>query len=126
MIQNRNVQTFAFVYHDTNGQIHGPVWKTQSFLERNLNVILWQNCDGRQFEKILMKHGWEKIPIGNAYSYTVEKGYSYLCMWMTSNWLERNKTLIRCGKYSTTKSIWENQHLSLIMYIGDALKDHVK
>ena len=29
-----------------------------------------------------------------------EKGlFSYLCMWMTSNWLERNKILIRCGKY---------------------------
>ena len=30
--QNRNVQTFGFVYHDTNGQNHGSVWKTQSFL----------------------------------------------------------------------------------------------
>ena len=38
-----------------------------------------------------------KFQIGNAYSYTVKKDYSYLCMWMTSNWLER-KTLIRCGK----------------------------
>ena len=35
---------------------------------------------------------------------------------MTSNWLKRNKTLIRCGNYSTKKSIWENQHLSWIMY----------
>ena len=45
---------------------------------------------------------------------------------MTSNWLERNKTLIRCGKYSIKKLIWENQHLSLIMYTWDALKDNVK
>ena len=30
--QNRSVQTFGFVYHDTNGLNHGPVWKTQSFL----------------------------------------------------------------------------------------------
>ena len=45
---------------------------------------------------------------------------------MTSNRLERNKTLIRCGKYSVKKSIWENQHLSLIMYIWSALKDIVK
>ena len=28
----RNVQTFGFVCHDTNGLNHGPVWKTQSFL----------------------------------------------------------------------------------------------
>ena len=34
---NRSVQTFGFVYHDTNGQNHGPVWKIQSFfLKRNL------------------------------------------------------------------------------------------
>ena len=67
-----------------------------------------------------------RFPIGNAYSYTVKKGYSYLCMWMTSNWLERNKIFIRCGKYSTKKLIWENQHLSLIMYIWGVLKDNVK
>ena len=64
--------------------------------------------------------------IGNAYSYTVKKGYSYRCMWMTSNWLERNKKLIRCGEYSIRKSIWKKQHLSLIMYSSDALKDNVK
>ena len=96
-------------------------------LERNLYGhplagLLWE----RQFEKILLKHGWEKIPIGNAYSYTVKKGCSFVCMWITSNWLERNKTLIRCGKYSIKKLIWENQHLSLIVFSWDALKDNAK
>ena len=33
---------------------------------------------------------------------------------------------IRCGKSSTKKSIWENQHLSLIVYTLGALKDNVK
>ena len=66
-------------------------------LERNLYGfclagLLWETV-GRRF------------PIENAYSYTVTKGFSYLCMWMTSNWLERNKTLIRCGKYSIKKLI---------------------
>ena len=52
--QNRNVQTYGFVYHDTNGQKHGPVWKTQSFLlSGNLYVhpkarLVWE----RQFEKV--------------------------------------------------------------------------
>ena len=93
--------------------------KTQSFLLSAIcTVILWQGLLWeRQFEKIFLQHGLgRRFPIGNAYSYTVKKGYSYLCMWMTSNWLERNKTLIRCGKYKIKKSIWENQHLSLIMY----------
>ena len=40
-----------------------------------------------------------------------------VCGWH-KNWLERNKTLIRCGKYSLKKLIWENQHLSWIMKPG--------
>ena len=46
--QSRNAQTFGFVYHDTNGQNHGPVWKTQSFLLSEIcMVILWQDCYGK-------------------------------------------------------------------------------
>ena len=61
--QNRNVQTFGFVYHDTNGVSHGPVSKTQSFfLSEICTVIFWQDCNGKgNFEKILLKHGWEKV-----------------------------------------------------------------
>ena len=92
-------------------------------LERNLYGhplagLLWE----RQFGTLLGK----KFQVGNAYSYTVKKDYFYLCMWMTSNWLARKKTLIRCGKYSTNQSIWENQHNSLIMYTWDVLKNNVK
>ena len=36
--QNRSVQTFGFVYHDTNCLNHGPVRKIQSFL--------LDQCDG--------------------------------------------------------------------------------
>ena len=63
-----------------------------------------------------------RFPIGNVSLYIVKKDYSYLCMWMP----ERNKTSIRCGKYSIKKSIWENQHLSLIMYTWDALNVNAK
>ena len=97
-------------------------------LERNLYGhplagLLWE----RQFEKILLKHGWKMFPIGNDCSHTVKQGYSYLCMWMTSNWLERNKTLILYGKVLNKKLIWENQqHLSWFMYTWDALKVNVK
>ena len=46
--QNRNVQTFGFVHHDTNGLNHGPVWKIQSFLLSEIcMVILWQDCHGK-------------------------------------------------------------------------------
>ena len=96
-------------------------------LERNLygHPLAGLLCE-RQFQKILMKHDWEKIPNWECLFVHREKDYSYLCMWMTSNWLEGNKTLIRCGKYSIKKSIWENQHLSLITYTWDALNDNAK
>ena len=97
-------------------------------LERNLYGhplagLLWEG----QFEKILLTHGWgENSKLGMVSLYIVKKDISYLCMWMTSNWLERNEILIRCGNYSTKKSIWENQHLSWITYTWAALKDNVK
>ena len=37
---NRSVQTFGFVYHDTNGQNHGPVWKTQTFLLSEICTVI--------------------------------------------------------------------------------------
>ena len=115
--QNRSVQTFGFAYHDTNGQNHGPVWKTQSFfLNEICTVILQQDSWKGNLRKSHCSTAGRRFPIGNAYSYTRKNGKSYLCVWMTSNWLERNETLIRYGKYSTKKSIWENQHLSWIMY----------
>ena len=39
--QNRNVQTFGFVYHDTNGLNHGPVWKTKSFLLSGICMVIF-------------------------------------------------------------------------------------
>ena len=65
-------------------------------LERNLHghplaALLW--------EKVLLRYGWEKVSNCECLFVHREKDYSCLCMWMTSNWLERNKILIRCGKY---------------------------
>ena len=68
-------------------------WKESvrsSFGRTLMGKAIWEN----PFEIRL----GEGFSIGNAYSYTVKKDYSYQCMWMTSNWLERNKILNRCGK----------------------------
>ena len=69
-------------------------------LERNL---YGHPLAGLLRESNLRKSYWNmagrKSQIGNVSLYIVEKDYSYLCMWMTSNLLERNKILIRCGKY---------------------------
>ena len=96
-------------------------------LERNLYGhplagLLWE----RQFEKILLKHGWEKIPNCECLFVHREKGL-FLSVYVDDIKLAGKKQiLIRCGKYSTKKLIWENQHLSWIMYTWAALKDNAK
>ena len=81
----------------------------------------------RQFEKILLQHGWEKVSNWEClFVHREKKDYSYQCLWMTSNWLESNEILIRCGKYQTKQLISENQHLSLIMYTWGVLNDNVR
>ena len=66
-LPNRNVQTFGFVYHDKWPKSWSSMEDPVVPLERNLYGhplagLLWE----RQFEKILLKHGWEKIfQIGN-------------------------------------------------------------
>ena len=97
-------------------------------LERNLYGhplagLLWK----RQFEKILLEHVWEKVPNWECLFVHSQKGLFLSVYWddLKIGW-KKNKTLIRCGKYSIKKSIWENQHLSLIMYTWDALNDNAK
>ena len=62
-IQNRSVQTFGFVYQHKWPKSWSSMEDPVVPLERNLYGhplagLLWE----RQFEKILLKHGWEKIP----------------------------------------------------------------
>ena len=60
--QIRNVQTHGYVYHHTNGQNHGPVCKTQSFfLNEICMVIFGRTIMVKQFAKVLLKYGWEKV-----------------------------------------------------------------
>ena len=94
--QNRNVQLFGFVYHDTNGLNRGPVSKTQLFLLNGIcMVILWQDYYGKGSlrNSYCNTVGRKVSKLGMSSSYTVKKGCSHLFMWMTSNWQERIKTL---------------------------------
>ena len=92
-------------------------------LERNLYGhplagLLWE----RQFEKILLKHGWEKFPNWECLFVHREKGL-FLSVYVDDIKLAKKH---RCGKYSIKKTIWQNQHLSWIMYAWAALNDNAK
>ena len=53
-------------------------------LERNLYGHPWQDYYGESnLRKSYLSTVARRFPIGNVYSYTVNKGCSYLCMWMT-------------------------------------------
>ena len=60
--QNRNVQTFGFVYHDTKwpkswSSMEDPVVPLDRNLYGHLLAgLVWE----RQFEKVLLEYGWEK------------------------------------------------------------------
>ena len=84
--------------------------------------LLWE----RQFEKIILQHGWEMVSNWECLCVDHEKGLFLSVCVDDINWLERNKTLILCGTYSTKKLIWENQHLSWITYTWAALKYNAK
>ena len=87
-----------------------------------LTALLWE----RQVDTILLQHGWEKVSNWECLFVHRQKGL-FLSVYVDDITLAgKNKTLIRCGTYSTKKSIWENQDLSWIMYTWAALNDHAK
>ena len=73
----------------------------------------------RQFEKILLKHGWEKIPNWERLFVHREKGL-FLSVYVDDikNWLEGNKILIRCGNYSTKVDLGEPTSFLDHVYLG--------
>ena len=97
-------------------------------LERNLYGhplagLLWE----RQFEKILLKHGQEKIPNWECLFVHREKGL-FLSVYVDDIKLAGKKQNLdpMWKEYSTKKLIWENQHLSWIMCTWAALNDNAK
>ena len=66
-------------------QIMVHVWKTRSFLLSGIcTVVFWQDRYGKgNLRTSCWSTVGRRFPFGNAYSYTLKKGNSFLCMWMT-------------------------------------------
>ena len=89
-------------------------------LERNLYGhplarLLWE----KQFEKILLTWLGENSKLGMSLCPSWKRNYSYLCMWMTWNWLERNKMWKVLNKEVDLGDSW-------IMYTWAALNVNAK
>ena len=96
--------------HHGNFPLCEPIQEVQDCMSKNVSYRVKVN----------------KFPIGNAYSYIVKKGCSYLCMWMTSNWLERNRNLDPMWKVLNKEvDLGEATFFLDHVYLG-ALKDNVK
>ena len=85
-------------------------------LERNLYGhplagLLWE----RQFENILLKHGWEKIPNWECLFIRRGKEYSYLCMWMTK----------LAGKKQNIDPMWKVLNKEVDLGESTSFLDHV-
>ena len=120
-------QTFGFVYHDTNGQNHGPVWKTQSFLLSEICIVILLAgllCE-RQFEKILLKHGWEKVSNCECLFAHHEKGF-LLSVYMDDIKLAGKKQNISPTWKILMKDVDLVESTSSTMFIWVALKESVK
>ena len=96
-------------------------------LERNLYGhllagLLWE----RQFEKILLKCGWDKIPNWECLSFHREKGLFLFVFVDDIKLVGKKQNLDPMWKLLNKEVIWENQHLSWIMYIWVALNDNAK
>ena len=121
---NRNVQTCGFVCHFTNGQNHGPVWKTKSFfLNEICTVILWQDYYGKDnSRKFFWKADRRAFQSGTVYSLTEKKDYLCLCTGRFQNGRKETKS----------GSIVENTHerrwcgRAVTMFIRVALKGNVR
>ena len=119
---------FGFVYHDTNGQNHGPVWKTQSFLLNEIcMVILWQDCHGKgNLRKSYWNMAGRKFQIGNV-SLFIKIGWKEAQPWSDVEITQQRSRLGRTNIYPWScilrlhsKTIWNKQR-----YCGQ-LQSHVR
>ena len=97
-------------------------------LERNLYGnplarLLWE----KQFEKILLHHGWEKVSNWECLFVHREKGLILICAsgWHQIGW-EETKHWSDVESTQQRSRFWEKQHLSLIMKTWDVLKANAK
>ena len=128
-IPKSDVQTFGFVYHDTSGQNHGPVWKTQPFLLNEIcMVILWQDYYGKGN---LRKSYWDtvgkKFRIGNVSFFVHREKGLFLSVYVDDIKLAGKKQNLDPMWKVLNKEVHFGEPTSFLDHVyRDVLKDNVK
>ena len=96
-------------------------------LERNLYGhplagLLWE----RQFEKVLLEHGWEKIPNWECLFVHREKGLFFFVYVDDIKLAGKKHNIDPMWKVLNKEVDLENQHPSLITYTWAVLNDNAK
>ena len=110
--QSQNVQTYGYVFHDTNGLNHGQPLKIQWYLSYEICMDTHsQDCCGKDsFKKShCLELGWEKVPNWEC-MFIENKDYSHRHTWMTSKSLERDRIWLSCGRHWSKTLILMNPH----------------
>ena len=131
IIQNSQIGMSRLLDSSTTtrmAKIHGPVSKTQSFLfEQNLycHPLAGPSWE-RQFKKIQLQHGREKVPNWECLFVHREKGLCSSVYVDDITLVGEKQNIDPMWKVLNKEVDWENQHLSSIMYTWNALEDIVK
>ena len=92
---------FGFVFHDTNGLNHGPVWKTQLFLSESVRSSFGRSIVGKAIRECFLETRLGTFSELTVYLTTERKDCSCLCMWTKKIRLERSRTSVQHGELLT-------------------------
>ena len=91
---------FQCFFHDTSGPNLGQTSKTQWFLLKEMCAVtgLVASCGKDKLRKLYWNLDEGKYRIGNVHLFIENMDYSYRCTWMISEWLERSRIWLPCGR----------------------------
>ena len=110
--QSQNVQTYWYVFHDTNGLNHGQTLKIQWYLSNEICMDTHlQDCCGKDsLKKLCWNLGGESPELGMSFLFIENKDFSYRYTWMTSKLLNGSRIRPPCGRNWWKTLILMNPH----------------
>ena len=126
--QSQNARIFGYVYQSTNGQNHGPVWMSQSFLSKGIcTAIFWQDyCGKGNLRKFYWNTVGKSFILGKSIRQPSRRTVPICVCGQHQNGRQNRKYQNRLGNFWWKSLTWKNQHHSSTTYIWVALKENVQ